>query len=100
MSEVMAEPEGLWAVVEQKHATGFSYLVKAPGGYGVWWYPIGSEDGWSWEQVVGWGHELRLVRSGIREEPPHTYEELNPGQWVCKDCGKTDASPAVERCTR
>lgn len=64
----MSEPQGLWAVISwQEDGKEIVYLVKAPGFYGEpYWYALGSEDGWGWDQVTGWPGTVALVREGVQ----------------------------------
>ena len=69
VAETMPEPPGLWAIVEwisPEHPDWPQHLVKGPGAFGgPYWYPLGSEDGWGWDQVLSWPGTVRLVREGI-----------------------------------
>lgn len=67
-ADVMVEPSGLWAVVEYVEADTLTHLVKAPGGFvagTAYWFAIGTEDGWSWDQVMRWPGTVRVVRDGV-----------------------------------
>lgn len=63
------EPAGLWAVVKHlspEYPDEPYYLVKGPGCFGgPYWYRLGGEDGWSWDQVSSWQGRIFLVRGGI-----------------------------------
>jgi hypothetical protein len=67
----MAEPSGLWAVVEYtpaEHPNEPRPLLKAPGFGGLYWFSVGGEDGWGWDQVLSWPGTVRLVRDGISKD--------------------------------
>ncbi|HET6291731.1 MAG TPA: hypothetical protein VFG33_00100 [Kribbella sp.] len=69
----MPEPAGLWAVVEHvspEYPDDRNYLVKGPGGFDdgtAYWFSLGGEDGWGWEQVLRWPGTVRLVREGVTD---------------------------------
>ena len=69
VAETMPEPSGLWAVVERispEQPDWPQHLVKGPCEHGgPYWWEIGTENGWSWDQVLTWPGTLRLVREGI-----------------------------------
>lgn len=62
------EPPGLWAIVAYtpQGEERPDYLVKAPGFYDkAYWYPLGTEDGWGWDQVTRWPGTVNVVRDGV-----------------------------------
>ena len=63
------EPQGLYAVVSVHQAPAHHLAAPAePTVYvsdGTYWYVLGSEHGWSWEQVVRWAVQVEVVREGI-----------------------------------
>jgi hypothetical protein len=87
----MIEPAGLWAVVERTYQLPGGdrdqnaepeYLVKGPGDWvgGPYWYSIGSEHGWGWDQVTSWPGELRLVRDGVQDTAPDAEPVLTAAE--------------------
>lgn len=61
----MTEPAGMFAVVERNYNGHILHLVKAPLDGRVYWWPIGSDDGYSWAQVTRWDGTLTLVSPGV-----------------------------------
>lgn len=90
----MAEPTGMWAVIEHRApgADSVSYFVKGLGysGFGPYWYLLGGEDGWGWDQVTSWPGTVRLMRDGLPMPVVHApvgKTELGYTRQVCKTCG-------------
>ena len=70
------EPAGMYAVVRVWSAPGHHVAapaehvtyVKGPSGWGdgsTYWYVLGCEDGWSWEQVMRYAVRVEIVREGV-----------------------------------
>ena len=64
-----AEPAGMYAVVRVWSAPAHHLAAPAePTVYvsdGTYWYVLGSEDGWSWDQVCRHAVRVEVVREGI-----------------------------------
>lgn len=61
------EPAGVYAVVRVWSASSRGGEV-APVDYvsdGTYWYVLGCEDGWAWEQVTRHAVRVEVVREGV-----------------------------------
>ena len=63
------EPAGMYAVVRVWSAPARHLAALAePTAYvseGTYWYVLGCEDGWSWDQVMRYAVRVEVVREGI-----------------------------------
>lgn len=63
-----AEPVGLWAVVsvELDCQSERAFYVKGARaeGWPAYWFAVGGEDGYGWEQVTRHGRDLRVEQGG------------------------------------
>ena len=62
------EPVGLYAVVRVWSPSGSTVYVSGPlvdWDDGTYWFVLGSEDGWSWDQVMRYAVRVEVVREGI-----------------------------------
>lgn len=76
--ETLTEPSGLFAIVsgvskwiDEPDETYRVYYVKAPtyivDELHVYWFMLGSEHGWSWEQITNQNADVRVDRAGIEK---------------------------------
>ena len=63
MSAATPEPAGLYAVVRTYSPPDDWPLTYVSDG--TYWYVLGCEDGWSWEQVCRHAVRVEVVREGI-----------------------------------